>query len=91
VIEEGEIAPHMAEILRQAGQEVPEAKPILEVNPSHPLLAKLKSLCDEDAKDPRVTEFAELLYDQALLAEGGRLDDPAAFSRRLADLMIRAL
>ena len=91
VIEEGEIAPHIAEMLRQAGQEVPQTKPILEVNPSHPLLAKLKSLCEEDAEDPRVTEFSELLYDQALLAEGGRLDDPAAFSRRLADLMIRAL
>jgi len=91
VIEEGEIAPHIAEMLRQAGQEVPQTKPILEVNPSHPLLAKLKSLCEEDEEDPRVTEFSELLYDQALLAEGGRLDDPAAFSRRLADLMIRAL
>jgi molecular chaperone HtpG len=78
-------------MLRQAGQEVPQTKPILELNPSHPLLAKLRSLCEEDAKDPRVTEFAELLHDQALLAEGGRLDDPAAFSRRLADLMTRAL
>jgi len=91
VIEEGEIAPHIAEILRQAGQEVPQTKPILEVNPSHPLLAKLRSLCEEDAKHPRLAEFAELLLDQAQLAEGGRLDDPAAFGRRLADLMLRAL
>jgi molecular chaperone HtpG len=91
VIEEGEIAPHIAEMLRQAGQDVPQTKPILEINPSHPLLAKLRSLCEDDAEDSRVTEFAELLHDQALLAEGGRLDDPAAFSRRLADLMTQAL
>jgi molecular chaperone HtpG len=91
VTEEGEIAPHIAEILRQAGQDVPETGRILEVNPSHPLLAKLKSVCERDAKDPRIAEFAELLYGQALLAEGGRLEDPAAFSRRLADLMVRAL
>jgi molecular chaperone HtpG len=91
VIEEGAIAPHIADLLRQAGQEVPETKPILEVNPSHPLLAKLRSLCEEDAKNPRIAEFAELLYGQALLAEGGRLEDPAAFSRRLADLMVQAL
>jgi len=91
VIEEGEIAPHIAEILRQAGQEVPRTSPILEVNPSHPLIAKLRSLCERDAKDPRIAEFAELLYGQALLAEGGRLEDPAAFSRKLAELMTRAL
>jgi molecular chaperone HtpG len=91
VIEEGEVAPHIAELLRQAGQEAPKTKLILEVNPSHPLLAKLRSLCEEDAKDLRIAEFAELLYGQALLAEGGRLEDPAAFSRRLADLMVRAL
>jgi molecular chaperone HtpG len=91
VIEEGEIAPHIAEILRQAGQEVPRTQPILEVNPSHPLLTQLRNLCDENAKDPRIAEFAELLYGQALLAEGGRLEDAAGFSRKIADLMVRAL
>jgi molecular chaperone HtpG len=91
VVEEGEIAPHLAEMLRQAGQEVPETRPILEVNPAHPLLVKLRSLADESADDPRIGEFAELLFGQAQLAAGGRPSDPAAFSRKLADLMARAL
>jgi molecular chaperone HtpG len=91
VIEAGEIAPQIAEMMRQAGQETPETRPILEVNPSHPLLAKLRSLCEESSDDPRISDFAELLYGQALLAEGGRLEDAAGFSRKLADLMLRAL
>ena len=85
------MAPHMAELLREAGQEVPDSNPILELNPNHPLLTKLRELCASDSTDPRIAEFAQLLYGQALLAEGGRLDDAAAFSRRVADLMVRAL
>jgi molecular chaperone HtpG len=77
--------------MRQAGQETPETRPILEVNPSHPLLTKLRSLCEESSDDPRIADFAELLFGQALLAEGGRLEDAAGFSRKLADLMVRAL
>jgi molecular chaperone HtpG len=91
VIEDDAMAPHIAEIMRQAGQEVPRTEPILEVNPSHPLMEKLNSLSESDPKDPRIAEFAELLYGQALLAEGRSLEDPAAFSRKLADLMARAL
>jgi len=91
VIEVGELSPHLAAMLRQAGQDVPETKPILEVNAGHPLLEKLRNLCERNADDSQIAEFAELLYGQALLAEGGRLPDPAAFSRRVADLMTRAL
>jgi molecular chaperone HtpG len=91
VNEEGELTPQMAAILREAGQEVPETHPILEINPTHPLLVKLRELCETDSSDRRIAEFGELLYGQALLAEGGRLDDPTAFSRKLADLMLRAL
>lgn len=91
VNEEGELTPQMAAILREAGQDVPETQPILEINPTHPLLVKLRELCGTDPHDRRIAEFGELLYGQALLAEGGRLDDPAAFSRKLADLMLQAL
>jgi len=91
VIEAGEIAPHLAEILREAGQDVPESRPILEVNPGHPLIAKLRDLENGRGKDARIDEFAALLFHQAQLAEGGRLPDPAAFSRRLTELMVRAL
>lgn len=91
VREEGELSPQMAQILRQAGREVPETKPILEVNGGHALLAKLKARVAADPADARVADYAELLYAQALLSEGGRLPDPAAFSQRLGDLMERAL
>jgi len=91
VIEAGELSPHLAALLRQAGQQVPETKPILEVNPGHPLLEKLRELCEANSADERIAEFAELLYGQALLAEGGRPPDPAAFSRRITNLMTRAL
>ena len=91
VVEAGEIAPHLAEMLREAGQDVPSAQPILEINASHPLVAKLREVVEGDAADPRVDEFAMLLFHQAQLAEGGRVKDPAAFSKRLTELMVRAL
>jgi molecular chaperone HtpG len=70
---------------------VPRTRPILELNPTHPLLAKLAQVIAADAKDPRIDEFAALLYGQAQLAEGGRLDDPAAFGRRITELMLKLL
>ena len=91
VVEEGDLSPRMGEILRRAGQEVPDVKPILEVNPDHSLLVRLQEIFAADGTDPRLRQYAELLYGQALLAEGGRLEDPAAFSRTLADVMERAL
>jgi molecular chaperone HtpG len=91
VLEQGDLSPQLGELLRRSGQDVPDIKPILEINPSHPLVEKLKSVCDADEKDPRLSDYADLLFDQALLAEGGKLDDPAAFSRRVAELMVAAL
>ncbi len=91
VRDEGDLSPQIEEMLRQAGQEVPHAKPILELNPEHPLLVKLKRIQAEDGTDPRIASAAELLFGQAVLAGGGQLDDPAGFSRKVAELMERAL
>ena len=91
IVDEGDLSPQISDWLRRSGQKVPDGKPILEINPSHPLLAKLKAVCDADAKDPRLADYATLLYGQAMLAEGGQLEDPAAFSRRIAELMLEAL
>jgi len=91
VVDEGDLSPQISELLRRSGQKVPDVKPILEINPTHPLLAKLKALCDADAQDPRLADYATLLYGQAMLAEGGQLEDPAAFSRRVAELMLETL
>ncbi len=91
VLEEGQLSPQLEAMLRQAGQDVPENKPILEINAEHPLLAKLQEIFEADANDPRVVTYAELLFGQAQLAEGGQLADPAAFSKKLADVMLEAL
>jgi molecular chaperone HtpG len=91
VLDEGDLSPQISELLRRSGQDVPTVKPILEINPSHPLLEKLKSVCDADPEDARLADYGMLLYGQALLAEGGQLEDPATFSRRISELMLTAL
>ncbi|PXV58566.1 molecular chaperone HtpG [Dyella jiangningensis] len=78
-----EMAPHLARLLREAGHEVPTAKPTLEVNPQHPLLKRV-----ENESDPaRSTDLANLLLDQAEIAAGAQLPDPAAFVQRLNRLI----
>ena len=78
----------MGRILKQAGQNNPfAALPILELNPAHPLALRLKDAADESA----FGELATVLYDQALLAEGGELEDPATFVRRVNKLIVEGL
>jgi len=86
--EEHDMSAHMAQLLKQAGQKVPVPKRILELNASHPVLEKLQSAFDADAKDTRVADYAHLLFGQALLAEGSPLPDPVAFGKRVIDLMV---
>jgi molecular chaperone HtpG len=78
-------------MLRQAGQEVPDVKPVLELNPHHEIMKKLQGIFEADGTDPRLQEYAGLLYAQAVLAEGGQLADPAAFTQKLAELMVKSL
>ncbi|WP_376696461.1 molecular chaperone HtpG [Wenzhouxiangella sp. EGI_FJ10305] len=77
----------MQKMLRQAGQEVPETKPDLEINAAHPLLETMAAADDES----RFSELSQLLFDQALLAEGGELADPAAYVKRVNSLLVDAL
>jgi molecular chaperone HtpG len=82
IADEHDIGANLARILKAAGQKVPAAKPILEVNPEHAIVARL------EPGDARFDAWAGLLFDQALLAEGGQLEDPAGFVRRTNDLML---
>jgi molecular chaperone HtpG len=91
VLEEGDLSPQIEAMLRQAGQDVPEHKPILEINPKHEIVHKLQAIFEQDGTDSRLREYAALLYGQAVLAEGGQLDDPAEFTRKLTELMVKAL
>jgi len=86
-----ELSPHIAELLRRTGQDVPKVKRTLELNANHPLLPKLRALVEGDKNDPALAQYAELLYGQAILAEGGQLPDPAAFSQRVAELLLRVV
>lgn len=82
IADENELSGNLLRMLKAAGQNAPDMKPILEINPEHPLLSKLK---DDDQK---FDEWTNLLFDQALLAEGGQLNDPAGFVKRMNHLLL---
>lgn len=73
---------NLERLLKSAGQNVPHAKPILEINPHHPIVQRLKNEVEN------FEDWSHLLFDQALLAEGGQLEDPAAFVKRLNELLL---
>ena len=89
--DQGDMSPHMETLLKGSGRDLPKVKRILELNPQHPLLEKMQALFAKDSADPRLSDCAELLYGQAMIAEGGKLDNPASFSKKIADLMVKAL
>ena len=82
VADEHDLGMNLARILKAAGQNAPVSKPILEINPSHPAVLRLKY------EDKHFDDWAAVLFDQALLAEGGALDDPATFVKRINQLMM---
>ncbi|HEY3433504.1 MAG TPA: molecular chaperone HtpG [Rhodocyclaceae bacterium] len=82
VADEHDMSGNLARILKAAGQNAPVGKPILEINPKHPVVLRLKY------EDKKFDDWAAVLFDQALLAEGGQLDDPATFVKRINDLML---
>ncbi len=84
VVGDQDMGAQMRRIMEAAGQPVPESKPILEVNPRHPLVEKLDQESDED----RFADLASIIFDQANLAEGGQLDDPAGYVARLNKLLL---
>ena len=84
VLGEQEMALHMQQLMKQAGHEVPGSKPILEVNPGHPIL----ELLDQEQDDDQFASWSRLLLDQALLAEGGQLEDSAGFVKRMNEMFM---
>jgi len=80
-----DISGNLERILRQAGQDVPQVKPILEINPEHELVKRLSKMRSEE----KISDFADILFDQAVLAEGALPEDPAGFVRRINALLIQ--
>ena len=84
VVDEHEMSPHLLRMLQAAGQPTPEVKPILEINPDHQLVRRISEVDEADFED-----WATLLLEQAMLAEGALLDEPAAFVQRLNRLLLQ--
>lgn len=84
VSDEHGMSMNLERLLKASGQQVPTMKPVLEINPRHPIVERLKS--ESDAS--RFSDWSHILFDQATLAEGGQLDDPATFVKRLNELML---
>ena len=76
------MAVHLQRVLKEAGHDLPDSKPILEINPDHFLVARLR----EESDQQQFSDWANVLFDQAMLSEGGQLEDPAAFVSRLNGL-----
>jgi molecular chaperone HtpG len=87
VMQKGGVPAHIERLMRSYQQDLPSQKRILELNPKHPLIARLKSEHDREASSERLKEWIEMLYDQALLTEGSPLPDPGRFAARVASLM----
>ncbi len=83
VVPENGLSPHMIQMLRQMGQEPPKQKMILEINPTHPVIKKLENLTEEE----KLKDWAQLLLEQAELAEGTQLEDPVGFVKRMNRLL----
>lgn len=83
VLDQYDMGMQMQQIMRAAGQDVPVSKPILEINPDHRLVAQLKEMADQE----KFENWSHILFDQALLAEGGQLDDPASYVRRVNSML----
>jgi molecular chaperone HtpG len=86
VADENDVGGNLSRILKSAGQKAPDFKPILEINPQHPAVQRLKYESSDEGS--RFADWANLLFEQATLAEGGTLEDPAGFVRRINDLML---
>jgi molecular chaperone HtpG len=84
VVDSGDLSANLERMLKAAGQKVPNAKPILEINPGHPMVKRLKA----EIGQGRFGDWSHILFDQALLAEGGQLEDPAGFVHRLNGLIL---
>ncbi|MFH2059969.1 MAG: molecular chaperone HtpG [Pseudomonadota bacterium] len=82
---------YMEKIMRASGQKTPSQKRVMEVNVNHPLMEKMKTLFETDTTSPVLKDYSDLLFDIAVISEGGKLDNPARFSKQLGDLMAKAV
>ncbi len=87
--DEGDLDPQMEKLFKAMGQNTPETKRILEINPTHPIFMAMNSMFEKEQKSAVLDEYITLLYDQALLLEGSKPKDPAAFASAITRLMVK--
>ena len=85
--DEHSMSPHIEEMMRRMGQEVPPRESVLELNPEHAVVKKVQALYDADKEDPKIGTLTRLLHDQAVIASGAKIDDPAGFAARLNEVL----
>jgi molecular chaperone HtpG len=81
----------MEKILKASGQAPPETKRVLELNLDHPVVSGIKNIFENDRDNPLLKDYSHLLFDMAVIGEGGKLENPAQFSKMVGDLMASAL
>ena len=86
-----DMSAYMEKLLKASGQKPPEVKRVLELNMDHPVVEKIKTLFENDRDNPELKDYSQLLLDMAVVSEGGKLDNPARFSKMVGDLMSRAM
>jgi molecular chaperone HtpG len=82
---------YMAKIMQSAGKDLPPNKRVLELNTKHPVLDKIKQIYATDQSDARLEDYSRLLYDLAVIGEGGKIENPSQFGKLIGDLMNSAL
>lgn len=87
----GDMSGYMARILKSAGRDVPQTKRVLELNTRHAVMQKIKQIYDQDRSDGRLEDYSRLLYDLAVIGEGGRLENPSRFGKQIGEMMQAAL
>ena len=85
------MSPQLQRLISKMGNNMPQTKRILEINPNHPLLEKMLAKYNENASDPTIGKYAQLLYGQSLLAEGSPLPDPVEYTKLVTDLMVGSI
>jgi molecular chaperone HtpG len=86
-----DMSAYMEKIMKATGQKSPEVKRVLELNMDHPLVIKIKAIYDKERSDPVLKDYSDLLFDLAVISEGGKLDNPSRFTKMVGDLMSGAL
>jgi molecular chaperone HtpG len=88
--DEGEMSAYMEKIMKATGQDAPDAKRVLELNADHPAILKMKEMFEANKKDPKLQDYSQLLFDMAVIGEGGKIDNPSRFNSLVGQLLTGA-